>query len=87
MLKQAGLKFIEQVYYPVMLDGKVVGKNFFDFLIEDKVVLEIKKGNYFVRGHIEQVYAYLQASNLQLGILAYFAPQTVHFKRIVNIVH
>jgi len=81
----AGLKFVEQLYVPVIFLGKVVGKNYFDFLIEDKVVLEIKKGDYFVKSHIEQVYKYLISKNLQLGILAYFAPRTVHLKRVVNL--
>jgi GxxExxY protein len=84
-LEQAGIRFVEQLYAPVEYRGKVIGKNFFDFLIDDKIVLEIKKGNYFSRIHIDQVNKYLAANNLQLGILAYFAPRTVHFKRIVNI--
>jgi len=84
-LLEAGLKFIEQLYAPVVFQGKVVGKNYFDFLIENKVVLEIKKGDYFVKSHIDQVYQYLVSKNLQLGILAYFAPKTVHLKRVVNL--
>ena len=84
-LAKAGLKFVEQLYAPIIFEGKIVGKNYFDFLIEDSVVLEIKKGDYFVKSHIDQVYQYLIARNLQLGILAYFAPRTVHWKRIVNL--
>jgi GxxExxY protein len=84
-LKKAGLKFVEQLYVPVVFGGKVVGKNYFDFLIEDKIVLEIKRGDYFVKAHIEQVYQYLISKNLKLGILAYFAPRTVHIKRVVNL--
>jgi GxxExxY protein len=85
-LKKAGLKYIEQLYAPVMLENKVVGKNFFDFLVEDKIVVELKRGDKFARAHIEQVYNYLVAKKLQLGILAYFGPRNLHFKRIVNIV-
>lgn len=81
----AGLKYSEQLYSPVYFKQKVVGKNFFDFLVDDKVVLEIKKGNYFAKTHIDQVYKYLISKNLQLGILAYFAPQTVRIKRVVNL--
>jgi GxxExxY protein len=83
--KKEDLKFIEQLYSPVLYLDKVVGRNYFDFLIEDVLVLEIKKGDYFVKSHIEQVYKYLVSKNLQLGILAYFAPKTVHLKRIVNL--
>jgi len=49
------------------------------------VVLEIKRGDYFSKVYIDQVYQYLASNNLQLGLLAYFAPRRVHWKRIVNI--
>lgn len=84
-LARAKLRFEEQLYIPIEFKNEKVGKTFLDFLIEDKIVLEIKKGNYFVRSHIDQVYKYLVAKNLKLGILAYFTPRTVHFKRIINI--
>ena len=79
------LKFQEQVYFPLMYQEKKIGSGYLDFLIDDKVVLEIKKGDRFIRAHIDQVYQYLVAKNLKLGILAYFAPRTLHFKRIVNL--
>jgi GxxExxY protein len=85
LLEKRKYKFVEQLYSPVIFEGKVVGKNYMDFLIEDKVVLEIKKGDYFIPSDIDQVNKYLVAKNLQLGILAYFAPRTVHWKRIVNL--
>ncbi len=84
-LKNAGLKFKEQAYYPLMFKGEKIKSEFFDFLIEDKIVLELKKGDKFVKAHIEQVYQYLVTSKLKLGILAYFAPRNLHYKRIVNI--
>ncbi|TSC75343.1 MAG: hypothetical protein G01um101430_438 [Parcubacteria group bacterium Gr01-1014_30] len=56
-----------------------------DFVIDNKIVLELKKGERFSKKHIEQVYAYLKAANLELGIIAYFTKQGVRFKRIVNI--
>lgn len=84
-LRKAGYKFTEQLYVPVIFEGKVIDKNYFDFLIEDIIVLEIKRGDHFSTAHIKQVYEYLVAKNLKLGILAYFAPHGVHYKRIVNL--
>lgn len=84
-LKNSSLKFCEQVYAPLIYNGQKVGNNFFDFLVEEKVVLELKKGDRFVKGHIDQLFQYLVTSKLKLGILAYFAPRNLHFKRIVNI--
>ncbi len=84
-LKNQGFNFREQVYSPVEYLGKKVGRSYFDFLIEDKIVLELKKGDKFAKAHIDQVYAYLVSRNLKLGILAYFSPRNVHYKRIINI--
>ena len=84
-LKNSGLMFQEQLYSTVEYLGKKVRKNYFDFLIEGKVVLELKKGDKFSKSHIDQVNGYLVSKNLKLGILAYFTPRNVHYKRIVNI--
>ncbi|MBI2966362.1 MAG: GxxExxY protein [Bacteroidetes bacterium] len=84
-LKKAGLKFVEQIFYPILFNGTKISGGRFDFLIEDKIVLEIKKGDRFAKGHIDQLYGYLVNSKLKLGILAYFAPRNLHYKRIVNI--
>lgn len=84
-LKNSGLRFQEQVYAPLVYQGKNIGKNYLDFLISDTVVLEIKKGDRFIKAHIDQVFQYLVVSKLRLGILAYFAPRTLHFKRVVNL--
>lgn len=84
-LKNSGLKFQEQVYAPVLFQNEKVSTGYLDFLIDDRVVLELKKGNRFAKAHIDQVYQYLKSKNLKLGILAYFTSKEIHFKRIVNI--
>lgn len=84
-LERCGIHFKEQVYSPIIFGGGIVGKNYFDFLIDDKVVLEIKKGDRFHRAHIEQLYQYLLSKQLKLGLLVYFSPQNLRFKRIVNL--
>jgi len=53
-------------------------------LIENKIVLEIKKGNYFGKRNIEQILNYLKMTNLKLGILANFTPNGVKFLRVLN---
>jgi GxxExxY protein len=83
--KKAGLIFEEQLYAPIIYENERVGSNYFDFFIEEKVILEIKNGDRFSKAHIDQVYQYLITKNLSLGILAYFAPRNIHYKRIVNI--
>lgn len=83
--EKSGIKFKEQVYSPLEYKGEKIGKYFLDFLIDDKIVLEIKKDNIFKQQNIGQVYNYLKVKKLKLGILANFTRNGVKFKRILNI--
>lgn len=84
-LREAGLPFREQVFIEIKLGDSKIGRYFLDFLIDDKVVLEIKKLDKFLKTNIDQTYAYLKSTNLKLGILANFTKNGIQFKRIVNI--
>jgi len=55
-----------------------------DFLIEDKIILEVKKGNYFSRRNINQVKGYLKATSMKLAILVNFTTKGVKFFRVLN---
>ena len=84
-LKTAGISFKEQAAVPLLFKLKEVGLYYLDFLIEDKIILEIKAGDKFLKQNIAQVYGYLKAKKLQLGILANFTKAGLQSKRIVNI--
>ena len=79
------IEFKEQVYVPLLYKGRSIGKIFLDFWVEDKIVVEIKKGNKYSRRHIEQVLQYIKSTDLRLAILINFGSSEVSFKRIVNI--
>ena len=64
---------------------KEIGKYFADFVVEEKIIVELKTGNQINRKHAKQVIAYLKSTGLQLGILAYFGNDGVFFKRIINL--
>jgi len=84
-LKRCGLPYQEQVATPLIYKGNKIANYFLDFVIDNKIVLELKKGDRFSQRHIEQVLAYLKATNLKLGIIANFTKNGVRFKRIVNL--
>ncbi|MBI5220718.1 MAG: GxxExxY protein [Candidatus Liptonbacteria bacterium] len=83
-LAEAGIKFEEQYYFPLRFKTKVVGKGFVDFLVENKIIVEIKKGDKYSLKHINQVLEYLKTSGLKLAILINFGTNGVAFKRVVN---
>jgi len=84
-LDKEKIKFERELYTPVQYKNKTIGRYFLDFLIEGKVVLELKQGEQFSRSNINQVYSYLKSNNLQLGIIANFTSKAVKYRRIVNL--
>ena len=85
VLKENKIEFKEQVYAPLEFKGERIGGYYLDFLIENRLILEIKKGDRFSKTNIDQVYSYLKRFNLKLGIIANFTRGGLKFKRIVNI--
>jgi GxxExxY protein len=84
-LKNAGFDVKEQLPAKVVYKGKTVGIYYFDFLINDKIVLELKVRDYFSVKDIRQLYSYLKVRDLKLGIIAHFTKTGVKHKRVVNI--
>ena len=79
------IPFRQQVYFPLKIKGHVIAKTYFDFLVFEKVIVELKKDNKFSRSNIEQVNSYLKISGLKLALLINFTSDGVVFRRLVNI--
>ncbi|MEI6378079.1 MAG: GxxExxY protein [Candidatus Falkowbacteria bacterium] len=86
LLKTRNINFREQVPWEIKINDKIIGRYFFDLLIENSIVVELKKGDYYVRGNIDQVKSYLSATGLKLAILINFTSKGVKFLRIINII-
>lgn len=84
LLKEMHISFQEQAIFKVYMNDKIINRGFADFVIENKIILELKKGNSFNKNNIEQIYTYLKMSKLKLGILANYTSSGVLFKRIIN---
>jgi GxxExxY protein len=61
-----------------------IGNYFLDFVIENKIIVELKVKPKFGYVHIRQVLSYLKATGYKLAILIYFTRDGVKYKRIVN---
>lgn len=85
LLKEEKLSFKRELYFPVKINEKVIAKKYFDFIVEDKVVVEIKVGNRDYREVCGQIFHYLKMSKLKLGIVLRFTKDGVKVKRIPNI--
>ena len=83
-LEKEGLRFQEQVYVPLKFNDKVIGKYYLDFLIEDKIILELKRGKIVPISNINQVKQYLIALNLKLAIIVSFLQTGARINRVLN---
>ena len=83
-LRQEKLEFKKELAIDLKYNDKKIGKYFLDFLVEDKVVLEIKTVDKLKPKDFKQILAYLTANNVELGILANFRTDKLAFNRILN---
>ncbi|MDO9187906.1 MAG: GxxExxY protein [Bacteroidia bacterium] len=83
-LKEKKLSFAEQVHYQIKFKEQVIAKRYFDFVVEDKIVVEIKKDDKFSKANIDQTIDYLKTSKLKLAILINFGKEGVIYKRLIN---
>lgn len=63
--------------------GKVVGSYQPDFLVGNKVLLEIKSTRFTTKQDKKQLYYYLRNSEYELGYLVNFSTPELYMKRIV----
>lgn len=73
----------EKVILP-SFPGEIVGRNKVDFLIEGKIILEVKAKQFVIKEDYYQTRRYLDALNLKLGILVNMRSYIVSPKRILN---
>lgn len=85
VIKSKEIEFKSQLYIPLKIKDIIVGKQYIDLLYKDIIAIEIKVGNHFYRKDIEQLYSYLKATKLKLGLLINFTSSAVLYKRILNI--
>ena len=84
-LKDNNLNYQKECPYKIIRKGIVLGVYFMDLKVENKLVVEIKRDYYFKNQYIKQLYEYLKATDLKLGLLICYSHKGVKIKRIVNI--
>lgn len=83
-LAEAGLNFAREVEMPIYYKGQQVGTRRADFLVEEKIMVEIKAVIHLEDVHLAQALNYLEAYNLEVGLLINFGAKSLEFKRLHN---
>jgi GxxExxY protein len=84
LLKKEGIKFEREKILPKMFEGEKEGRNKIDFLIEEKIILEIKAKTIIEKSDYYQIMRYLKILNKKLGFLVNFRNRYLRVKRVIN---
>lgn len=83
-MERAGLDFSREVEQPIHYDGIVVGTRRADFIVANRVVVELKALTALDDVHIAQAKNYVVAYGFSIGLLINFGARSVQHKRLYN---
>ncbi|UYZ62137.1 GxxExxY protein [Hymenobacter weizhouensis] len=83
-MEKAQLLFAREVEMPLFYDGHEVGARRVDFLVEESVLVELKALTEINDSHYAQVINYLNAYELEVGLLLNFGEPSLRIKRFVK---
>jgi len=79
-----GIEFKREFEMPVFYRDKQIGTRRVDFLVEGVVSVELKATTKLEDNHFAQAINYLEAYNLEIGLLINFGETSLKFKRLTN---
>lgn len=82
-LRARGHRVAREVGVQVMYNDIVLGIQRLDLIVDDKLVIEAKASSELHKAATRQLYNYLRATDLKIGLLLHFGPEPT-FHRIIS---
>jgi len=82
-LNKNKIKYDREVQIPIVYNNKKIGTYIPDFVIDNKVVLELKAINFIGAIEKKQLWGYLKGSDYKLGLIANFGPKDLIIERVI----
>ena len=83
-LEKNNLGFVREKEQAIYYHDIYVGTRRVDFMVEDKVLIELKAVSELNNIHLAQTLNYLQAYNLEIGLLINFGSTRLQYRRLIN---
>jgi GxxExxY protein len=83
-LSKMGINFKREFEMPIHYDGTLVGSRRVDFLVENRVSVELKALVALEDIHLAQAKNYLEAYKLRVGLLINFGGTSLEYRRLIN---
>ena len=82
--KENNIDFVREKEMDLYYKNKNVGTRRVDFLVENKIMVELKAVTKLEDVHLAQTINYLEAYGLDIGLLINFGSRSLDFKRVMN---
>lgn len=83
-MAEQGLSFGREVEMPIFYKGQQIGTRRVDFFVEGLIMVELKAIIELEDVHLAQAINYLEAYNIEIGLLINFGSKSLTFKRLYN---
>lgn len=81
-LLERGHRVAREVSVHVLYKGQELGSQRLDLIVDERLVLETKATSDLHKSATRQLYNYLRATNLELGLLLHFGPEPKFYRVI-----
>ena len=79
-----GHRVAREISVPVMYKGEHLGRQRLDMIVDDKLIVEIKSTYQLPSVALRQLYSYLSATNLEVGLLLHFGPEPKFYRQVAH---
>lgn len=83
-LNVTNIKYEREKILPKSFVGEKSGRNRVDFIVEDKIIVELKCVHFLSKDDYFQCQRYLVSKNLDLALLVNFRPKFLRVQRVLN---
>jgi GxxExxY protein len=83
-MSKASILFAREFEMPIFYDEQKIGSRRVDFLIADRIPVELKAIEALEDVHLAQAKNYLEAFKLRVGLLINFGSKSLQVKRLIN---
>lgn len=82
--KRSGMEYQRELEMPIFYKDDQIGSRRVDFLVQGVVSVELKALSKLEDVHLAQAINYLEAYNLEIGLLINFGAKSLEFRRLIN---
>jgi GxxExxY protein len=83
-MSRQGIMFSREHEMNIYYKGENIGTRRVDFFVEEKIMVELKAIIRLESVHLAQAINYLEAYNMEVGLLINFGAKSLEFKRVSN---